>query len=87
MGTSTITSSKTARDIGVMLNDQLNFSDHISKTARSFIFALFNIKKRSGPFFQNMLQNSLFKLLFCPDWTIAQSNRSWLVFQTVLSNL
>ncbi len=55
-----------------MLNDQLNLSDHIAKTARSFIFALFNIKKRSGPFFQNMLQNSLFKLLFCPDWTIAK---------------
>ncbi len=39
----------------------------------------------SGPFFQNMFQNSLFKLLFCPGWTIAML--SWQVFQPVLLNL
>ncbi len=38
---------------------------------------------RSGPFFQNMLHNSLFRLLFCPGWTIAML--SWQVFQPVLS--
>ncbi len=32
---------------------------------------LYTILGRSGPFFQNMLHNSLFKLLFCPGWTIA----------------
>ncbi len=45
LGTSTITHSKTARSLGVMLDDQLTFSDHIVKTARSCRFVLFNIKK------------------------------------------
>ncbi len=45
LGTSTITPSKTARNLGVMTDDKLNFSDHIAKTARSCRFALFNIKK------------------------------------------
>ncbi len=70
LGTSTITPSKTARNLGVMIDDQLTFSDHIVKTTRSCRFALFNIKK-IRPFFQNMLHNYLFKLLFCPGWTIA----------------
>ncbi len=43
--TSTITPSKTARNLGVMIDDQLTFSDHIAKTAWSCRFALFNIKK------------------------------------------
>ncbi len=37
------------------------------------------ILRRSGPFSQNMLQNSLFNLLFSPCWTIAM--RSWQVFK------
>ncbi len=45
LGSSTITPSKTARNLGVMIDDQLTFSDHIAKTARSCRFALFNIKK------------------------------------------
>ncbi len=45
LGTSTVTPSKTARNLGVMIDDQLTFSDHIAKTARSCRFALFNIKK------------------------------------------
>ncbi len=45
LGSSTITHSKTARNLGVVIDDQLNFSDHITKTARSCIFALYNIKK------------------------------------------
>ncbi len=44
VGTSTITPSKTARNLGVMIDDKLNFSDHVAKTARSCRFALFNIK-------------------------------------------
>ncbi len=46
---------------------------------------LYSTSRRSGPFFRNMLHNSLFKLLFCPGWTIAML--SWQVFQPVLSNL
>ncbi len=45
LGTSTITPSKTARNLGVVINDPLTFSDHIAKIARSCRFALFNIKK------------------------------------------
>ncbi len=51
LGTSTITPSKTARNLRVGIDDQLNFSDHIDKTARSCRFALFNIR-RIRPFFR-----------------------------------
>ncbi len=44
LGTSTINPSKTARNFGVMIDDQLTFSDHIAKTAQSCRFALFNIR-------------------------------------------
>ncbi len=40
-----ITPSKTARNLGVMIDDKLNFSDHIAKTARSCRLALYDIKK------------------------------------------
>ncbi len=45
LGSSTITSSKTARNLGVVIDEKLNFSDHIAKTARSGRFALYNIRK------------------------------------------
>ncbi len=45
LGSSTITPSKTARNLGVVTDDKLNFSDHITKTARSCRFTLYNIKK------------------------------------------
>ncbi len=45
LGSSTITPSKTARNLGVMIDGQLTFSDHIAKTAWSCRFDLFNIKK------------------------------------------
>ncbi len=45
LGSSKITPSKTARNLGVVIDDKLNFSDHITKTARSCRFALYNIKK------------------------------------------
>ncbi len=45
LGSSTITPSKTARNLGVVIDAKLHFSDHITKTARSCIFALYNIKK------------------------------------------
>ncbi len=43
------------------------------------------ILRRSAPFSGNMQHNSLFRLLFCPDLTIAML--SWQVFQPVPSNL
>ncbi len=45
LGSSNIISSKTARNLGAVIDDKLNFSDHITKTARSCRFALYNIKK------------------------------------------
>ncbi len=45
LGSSTITPSKRARNLGVVIDDKLNFTDHITKTARSCRFALYNIKK------------------------------------------
>ncbi len=45
LGSSAITPSKTARNLGVVIDDKLNFSDHIAKTARSCRFALYNIRK------------------------------------------
>ncbi|XP_051990673.1 uncharacterized protein LOC127649553, partial [Xyrauchen texanus] len=37
--------SKTVRNLGVTIDDGLNFTDHISKTARSYRFTLYNIRK------------------------------------------
>ncbi len=45
LSTSTITPSKTARNLVVMIDDKLIFSEHIAKTARSCRFALVKIKK------------------------------------------
>ncbi len=45
LGTSTITPLKTARNLGVMIDDQLTFTHHIAKIARSYRFVLFNINK------------------------------------------
>ncbi len=120
LGSSTITPSKTARNLGVVIDDKLNFTDHITKTVRSCRFALYNIKK-IRPFLsehatQLLVQalvlsrldycnallaglpassikplqliqnaNSLVRLLFSPDLTIAML--SWQVFQPVPSNL
>ncbi len=45
LGLSTITPSRTARKLGVVIDDQLSFTDHIATTARSCRFALYNIRK------------------------------------------
>ncbi len=45
LGSSTITPSKTARNLGVVIDDKLNFTDHITKSCRSCRFASYNIKK------------------------------------------
>ncbi len=45
LGSSTITPSKTVRNLGVVIDDKLNFSDHIAKIAQSCRFALYNIRK------------------------------------------
>ncbi len=45
LGSSTVTPSRTARNLGVVIDDQLSFTDHIATTARSCRFALYNIRK------------------------------------------
>ncbi len=45
LGSSSITSSASVRNLGVIFDDQLTFKEHIAKTARSCRFALHNIRK------------------------------------------
>ncbi|XDV31030.1 hypothetical protein PO909_033807 [Leuciscus waleckii] len=45
LGSSSITPSRSIRNLGVLFDDQLTFKDHIAKTARSCRFALHNIRK------------------------------------------
>ncbi len=45
LGSSTITSSSSVRNLGVIFDDQLTFKEHITKTARFCRFALHNIRK------------------------------------------
>uniref|UniRef100_A0A8C2F244 Reverse transcriptase domain-containing protein n=1 Tax=Cyprinus carpio TaxID=7962 RepID=A0A8C2F244_CYPCA len=45
LGSSTITPSRTARNLGVVMDHQLSFTDHIATTTRSCRFALYNIRK------------------------------------------
>jgi len=41
----TPTPSRSVRNLGVTFDDQLTFTDHITKTARSCRFAMHNIRK------------------------------------------
>ncbi|KAI2653843.1 putative RNA-directed DNA polymerase from transposon BS [Labeo rohita] len=61
LGSSTITPSSSARNLGVIFDDQLTFKDHIAKTARSCRFALHNIRK-IRPFLTE--QNAAARLVF-----------------------
>jgi len=45
LGSPTITSSRTVRNLGVVMDHQLSFTDHIATTTRSCRFALYNIRK------------------------------------------
>ncbi|XP_053497706.1 uncharacterized protein LOC128618216 [Ictalurus furcatus] len=45
LGSTTLKPTRTAKNLGVILDDSLTFTDHISTTARSCKFILYNIKK------------------------------------------
>uniref|UniRef100_A0A8C1ZS15 Reverse transcriptase domain-containing protein n=1 Tax=Cyprinus carpio TaxID=7962 RepID=A0A8C1ZS15_CYPCA len=45
LGSSTITPSRTARNLGVVMDDHLSFTDHTTTTVRSCRFAFYNIRK------------------------------------------
>ncbi|XP_062292965.1 uncharacterized protein LOC133997409 [Scomber scombrus] len=61
-----------ARNLGVIINDQLTFSDHVSAVSRSCHFALFNIRKVRPYLTQyatqllplQMIQNGTVRLVF-----------------------
>ncbi len=63
LGSSTITSSSSVRNLGVIFDDQLTFKDHIAKTARSCRFALHNIRK-FRPFLTEHAAQLLVQALF-----------------------
>ncbi|XP_051561236.1 uncharacterized protein LOC127445296 [Myxocyprinus asiaticus] len=45
LAATTVTPSKSIRNLGVTIDNRLNFTDHISKTTRSCRFTLYNIRK------------------------------------------
>ncbi|XP_073714037.1 uncharacterized protein [Misgurnus anguillicaudatus] len=45
LGSSTITPSRTAKNLGLVIDDRLGFTEHVSSTARSCRFILYNIRK------------------------------------------
>ncbi|XP_051541028.1 short-chain specific acyl-CoA dehydrogenase, mitochondrial-like isoform X2 [Myxocyprinus asiaticus] len=65
LGATTVTPSKTVRNLGVTIDNRLNFTDHISKTARSCRFTLYNIRK-IRPFLSEHATQLLVQSL---DWT------------------
>ncbi len=85
LGSSTITPSRTARNLGVVIDDQLSFTDHIATTAPGPADLPYTTLGRLGPSCQSKPHNSLSKLLFSPDWTIVML--SWRAFPRVLSSL
>ncbi len=58
LGSSTITPSRTARNLGVVINDQLSFTDHIATTARSCRFTACTIKPLQ------LIQNAAARVVF-----------------------
>ena len=64
LDSSFITPSRSARNLGVVIDDQLNFTDHI---ARTHVDLPCTTLGGSGPSYQSMLHNSLSKHLFYPD--------------------
>ncbi|MGL4601992.1 MAG: hypothetical protein ACRCVE_11065, partial [Plesiomonas sp.] len=45
LGSSTLTPTKSAKNLGVVFDNQLKFTNHISATTRSCRYALYNIRK------------------------------------------
>jgi len=45
LGSSSMTPSRSARNLRIVIDDQLNFTDHIARNARSCRFALHNIRR------------------------------------------
>uniref|UniRef100_A0A9J7ZGW8 Reverse transcriptase domain-containing protein n=1 Tax=Cyprinus carpio carpio TaxID=630221 RepID=A0A9J7ZGW8_CYPCA len=84
LGSSTITPSRTARNLGVVMDHQLSFTDHIA-TMTSPTDLPYTTLGRLDPSCQSKPPNFLSKLLFSPDWTIVML--SWRAFLHVLSSL
>ncbi len=68
VGSSTITPSKTNRNLGVVIDDQLSFTENIATTAQSCRFALYNIRKIRPFLSEQVAQLLVFSRLdFCND--------------------
>ncbi len=80
LGSSTITPSRTARNLGVVIDDQLSFTLLQRPGPADLPYTTLG---RLGPSCQSKPYNSLSKLLFSPDWTIVML--SWRAFPHVLS--
>ncbi|XP_053537778.1 uncharacterized protein LOC128633092 isoform X2 [Ictalurus punctatus] len=62
LGSTTLKPTRTTRNLGVILDDSLTFIDHISTTARSCRFILYNIKK-IRPYLTEQATQQLFQVL------------------------
>ncbi len=83
-GLSTITPSRTSRNLGVVIDDQLSFTDHIATTAWSCRFALYNIRK-IRPFLSEQAAQLLVQALVLSR--LDYCNAFWRAFPHVLSSL
>ncbi|KAM4549396.1 uncharacterized protein PAE49_017310 [Odontesthes bonariensis] len=68
MDDSVVTSTRTARNLGVTLDDELSFSPNIASVTRSCRFLLYNIR-RIRPFLNDKAAQVLIQAL--PAWTTA----------------
>ncbi len=84
LGSSTITQSAFGQNLGVIIDDQLTFKEHIAKTARSCRFALHNIWK-IRPFLTEHAAQLLSRPWSFLGWTTAML--FWLDFHQTQSNL
>ncbi len=85
--TSTITPSKIAIHLGVMLDDQLTFSDHIAKMSQSCRFALFNIKKMRPFLSEHASQLLVLSRLDCCNALLAGLPASSIIHLQLIQNV
>ncbi len=95
LGSSTITPSNSVRNLGVIFDNQLNFKAEVAKTARSFRFALHNIRKirpflteHAAQLIVQALVISRLDLLQCSSgWTSIKHNQPLQMIQNAVARL
>ncbi len=76
LGSSTITPSSSVRNLGVIFDNQLNFKAEVAKTARSFRFALHNIRK-IRPFLTEHAAQLIVQALVISRLDLLQCSSGW----------